>query len=671
MKRKRLWLAAALGLVLALLCAGSALAATNSLDFKMELNSSEFFEPKTITISFTVTNTGSSAMPGPVKLFYPDGKQVEEFGEPVLSAGASKNWTGEWTVTKDELVAGKISFKVVYTDYNDAGEPKESAVSVSKHIQYKGGEPKINVNRTILPQVAQEGQDVSIIYEITNSGPSDITGVTIQENAAGKEKAAVGEIKSGDTAKHTFTVTMKKKDITSQATVTYKSGGKTYTSKVEAAVIKFGKVNLTATLSADKKGGIPGDTVKLTLKLKNSGTTDFSDVLVTDEKLGIVFSGQTVKAGETVSLEKDLTITETQELLFTVRGNNGAGGEIETATGKVKITAKDPNQDIVLDVEAVPDRTEVYQIPGGIVSFRITVTNKSAVDVENVVVRAVDQTLYTFEKIPAGESKYFVRDTEITMPGIFQFTANVKDQLGETVSFKSNETEIQLTDPPAEPTPTPVVVPTRPPEITVPPQLAALTDENINPDLLDEIIRADYDNVDPDDQARVDEIVRAFRNQEDEEKLDQIDEVANRAKWILAAVAGVLFLLLLIGAVRRIMLKGQSAKALDHLDGGSYRDYSAMPKGRRRSEINNGAAAEKQEAQPVPQQTEKPVQSSEVMAETLQRLYARRNQENAAAGIQSPAAPAETAAPAMPERAVQPVQTASEAAHRRRARKQE
>ena len=682
MRRKQLWLALALGLVLALLCAGSALAATSTLEFKMELNSSEFFEPKTITISFTVTNTGNTAMPGPVRLFYPDGSQVTEFGEPVLGAGASKNWTGNWAVTKDELVAGKISFKVVYTDYNEDGELKEYPIAVSKHIQYKGGEPKIDVSRTILPQVAQEGQDVSIIYEITNSGPSDITAVTIQENAAGKDKASVGEIKSGDTAKYTFTVTMKKKDITSQATVTYKSGGKTYTSKVDAAVIKFGKVNLTATLSADKKGGIPGDTVKLTLKLKNSGTTDFSDVLVTDEKLGIVFSDQTVKAGETLTLEKDLTITETQELLFTVRGDNGAGGEVETATGKVKITAKDPNQDIVLEVDAVPDRTEVYQIPGGIVSFRVTVTNKSAVDVENVNVKAVDTTLYTFEKIPAGESKYFVRDTEITMPGIFQFTANVKDQLGETVSFKSNEVEIQLTDPPADPTQAPAItVPPQPAEITVPPQLLYLADEDADPDLLDRIVPADAGNVDPEDQARVEAIEKAFRNGEEKEKLDRIDDVANKAKWILAAVAGALFLLLLIGAVRRIILKGQSAKALDHLEGSSYRNYSAMPKGRRRSEINRGE--EKPEASPAQQPPEKPAQGSEVMAETLQMLYARRNQENAGGETQAPAAPAETVVPEIPapvredaaqaetgaERVPQPIQTASEAAHRRRARK--
>ena len=449
MNHKRLWLAAAFVLLM-VVCAGGALAASGSLSFGMELSSSEFLEPKTISVSLTVTNTNSSEMPGPVKLYYPDGRQVEEFGEPVLGAGASKNWTGEWTVTEDELAAGKISFRVVYTDYSEEGELKDFYLAVSKHIQYLGGEPKIEISRTILPQVAQEGQNINIIYEITNSGPSDVTGVTIQDNAAGKNKEAVGAIKAGETAKYTFAVTMKKKDITSQGTVTYKANGKTYTAKADAAVIRYGKVNLTATLSADKKGGVPGDTVKLTLKLKNSGKTDITGVEVTDGKLGTVFSGETVKAGETATLEKELTITETQELLFTVRGNDG-GETVETASGKVTITATDPSRKIDLEVTAVPDRTEVYQIPGGVVTFTVTVTNKGAADAENVSVKAGSATMHTFEKIPAGESRFFVRDAEISMEGTFQFTANVKDQLGETVSFASNTMKISLAPAPAEP----------------------------------------------------------------------------------------------------------------------------------------------------------------------------------------------------------------------------
>ena len=116
------------------------------------------------------------------------------------------------------------------------------------------------MKRSIIPQTASDGQEVSVIYEITNNGSADVSSVSIKENASiAKDSASIGSIKAGDTAKHVFTVKMGKKDLTSSATVSFKAGGKSYTSKVENATIKYGKINLSATLSADKKGGAPGD----------------------------------------------------------------------------------------------------------------------------------------------------------------------------------------------------------------------------------------------------------------------------------------------------------------------------------------------------------------------------------------------------------------------------
>ena len=106
MNGKRLWFAAAV-LLLALLCAGSAFAA-DTLKFQMELSSNRFTEPKTIYVSVTITNTSDRELPGPVTLYDLDGNRIEEFGEPVLASGASKNWSGPLTVTQKELDAGRI-----------------------------------------------------------------------------------------------------------------------------------------------------------------------------------------------------------------------------------------------------------------------------------------------------------------------------------------------------------------------------------------------------------------------------------------------------------------------------------------------------------------------------------------------------------------------------------
>ena len=580
MIRKRLLLALVLGIALVLLCASAALA-DDPMKVSMELSTNKFSAPKSITVSITVTNVGDVDMPSPVTLYYPSGKKVEEFGSPTLAVGASKNWSGQWTVTQKELEAGKITFKIKYSVYSDeVDENGENTLvnktkNFSKKIQYTGADPELEIERTIMPQTAQKGQEVSVTYEITNVGPVDVSGITIKENTTISTKSGtIDSIAAGETGKYTFTAVMGTKDLTSNATISYKAGGKTFTSKVDSATVKYGEVKLSATLTADKKGGAPGDTVKLTLKLKNSGTTDFTNVTATDAALGTVFSNEKVPAGETLALEKELTITETQDIQFTVKGEDGTGKEVETATGRINVIATDPTQQIVLNLEASADRDKVYKLPGT-VRFSFVLHNDSAVEVKNVTVKAVETPLYSVESIPAGESVSFIRDTEVSMAGSYQFTASCKDVLGQTLNFDSNAIPIAYAEPTPVPTEAPLVTPPAPATEPLP------------------------------------------TDQPEPEWLDQAEGVAGIAKWILAGVGGLLLLLLLIGAVRRGKSRSDSKKAMDHLEGATYRDYGTKPK-HRRSEINNGGTEADHAAAA---ENENSAHSSELMAETLKRLY--------------------------------------------------
>lgn len=582
-------LALALGVALVLLCAAAALA-DDPMKVSMELSTNKFTAPKQIKVSITVTNVGDVDMPGPVTLYYPSGKKVDEFGSPTLAVGASKNWSGDWTVTQKELEAGKITFKIRYSVYSDEVDEQGNNTLVnktknfSKKIQYSGADPEVQVNRTIMPTTAQKGQEVSVTYEITNTGPVDVSGITIKENSSVSTKSGtIDSLPVGSTEKYTFTAVMGSKDLTSAATISYKAGGKTFTTKVDNATISYGEVKLSAALSADKKGGAPGDTVKLTLKLKNSGTTDFTGLTATDAALGAVFSNETVRAGETVTLEKELTITETQDIQLIIKAQDGTGKEIETATGRVSIIATDPTQQIVLNLEASADRDKVYKLPGT-VRFSFVLHNDSAVEVKNVTVKAVETTLYSVESIPAGGSVSFIRDTDVSMAGTYQFTASCKDVLGQTLNFTSNSTQISYAEPTPVPTEAPLVTPPAPATEPMP------------------------------------------TDQPEPAWLDQAESIAGIAKWVLAGVGGLLFLLLLIGAIRRGRSRSESKKAMDHLEGATYRDYGTKPK-RRRSEINNGGNEAGKAAG-----KENSVQNSELMAETLKRLYDEKAPEQEAQG---------------------------------------
>ena len=619
MNRRRFLLVLALGAVLALLFAVSATAGS-LLECKGELPGGYTFTgPEEITVSIDVRNAGDEDFPGPVELYYPDLTQVEEFGSPTLAAGSSRNWEGTWKVTQKELEEGVIAFYVRYPlKYEATGELSTKAKKLSFKISYAGAEPELDIQRSFLPAMAQKNQEVSVIYEITNTGAAEVANVTIKENSdIATTAGAIKSIAPGETKRFVFTARMGTKDLTSEATVTYKAGGKNYSSKVEADTIKYGTMDLTATLSADKKGGAPGDTVKLTLKLKNSGKADFTNVMVTDETLGQVFSGETVKAGETVTLEKDLTVTETTDLQFIVKADGAEGNSLETATGRVHVIATDPTKQVVLSVEASADRSEVYKIPGGIVRFTITVRNESAVEVRNITVKAVEREVYFFDVIPSGESRTVTRDMEISMAGAFQFTANAKDELGQVVTFASNTIPIAY----APPTP----VPTEAPLVTPPaPATMALPQETASP-----------------------------------QWIPQTERAADTAKWIFAGIAGVLGVLLLIGAVRRGHSRSQSNKAMDHLEGANYRDYSVAPKRRKRNEVISGEEERAEEASALPEQGEpakaepdQGEQKSDLMAETLKRLY-DESADSAEAAAEEAGAAAEEVSEAAEEAAGQ------------------
>ncbi len=583
--------------VAALLCLCAAASADNSpLKVSMELSSNSFTEPKTITVSIQVTNTGEGDMPGACTLYYPNGKQVEDFGAPVLSVGTSKSWSGTWKVTQAQLEAGKITFKLKYPVYNDAGELVNKSYSFSKKITYEGATASLEINRTITPATAQKGQEVTITYDVVNSGNVDVTNVTIKENSSISSKSGtISKVAAGTKESYTFTVKMGTKNLTSQPTITYKVSGKTQTVKKDAATIKYGQVYMSASLAADKKGGVPGDMVTLTLKIKNSGKEDYQNVSVSDATLGEIFSGQTVKAGETLTLEKQITIDQTTDYQFTVKGQTSDGTDAETSSGRVTVTAADPAKVITLDVQAVADRSVVYTMPGT-VRFTVSVTNNSAIDVSKVNVYAVDTLLYTFPTITAGETRSFVRDVNISMAGQFAFNARCVDQLNETVTFTSNVVPITYETPTAVPTEAPIVTPPAPVHEEIP-----------TTDGLPSIV-------------------------------DGVQSALNVIKWICIVLAVAGGALLIVAAVRRAQLKHESDQAVDHLELGSYRDYSQPAEeteekktaGKAEEPVTRPIGEDAEEADAESAETdeeEKPVaEEGDIMAETLARLYPNRKQ---------------------------------------------
>ena len=577
--------------LLCLLAVGlfSAAAAEEPVTMKMDLSATRFSGPAEVKVTISVSNTTDTDMPGPLALYYPNGKMISEFGTPTLAAGQTKTWEGTWTVTEEQIKAGKVLFAVQYSYLAEDGSVARKVESYYCAIEDAGAVAQVEVERSITPSMARNGQKVSVIYTVRNTGTVDVTDVTIKEaSAISKTNGTIDLVKAGEQETYTFTVAMAKKDLTSSATVTYKAGGKTYTETIGKQVIKYGDVKLTATLSADKKGGTPGDTVKLTLKLKNTGKSDYENITVTDPTLGTVFTGLTVKAGETVTQEKEITIAKSASYQFTVTGS-ASGSSIETATDRITVTAVDAAQAVTLAVSAEVDKPTIYLLPD-VVKFTVQVTNTSAAEAKDVTVSASGVDLYTFDSIPAGETRSFVRDVRIEMAGNFRFDARIQNQLEETETFQSELIRITHATPTAAPTMVPIAQPEVPTKEKLP------TDDGLPP------------------------------------YVTTVQQLLSIGQWLFLAIGVAAVALIVIGAVGRAKNAAKSAQSADHLERDGYRDYTQAVPAKKRHTM-----PEDESAEPAPAPVEEPAAEEapaeeaapEAVSEAMADLYPEAVERNA------------------------------------------
>lgn len=85
------------------------------IELRMELSQTRFTAPAEVAVDIAVSNVSGEDMPGPMALYYPNGKMIAEFGTPTLKAGETSTWQGTWNVTREQLDAGKVVFAVMYT----------------------------------------------------------------------------------------------------------------------------------------------------------------------------------------------------------------------------------------------------------------------------------------------------------------------------------------------------------------------------------------------------------------------------------------------------------------------------------------------------------------------------------------------------------------------------
>lgn len=438
--------------------------AAEPISFSLSVEPASLTEPGPVTVSVRVANTGDADLTEPVSLQDPDGQIVASFGDggqALIKQGEYVTAQQTYNVTREQLSDGKLTYTLSYNQVDENGNVVVQTLAKSAEIAYTGTHVDLTVNRTIDPEVVRRDKTVNVQYELYNAGNVEIKNIRVRENSSVSGTAqTVASLAPGERKTIQFTATMGSNDMTSAGRVTYTAGEDTQTVSLPEVTIPRANpgLELGDILTADQTAITNGETVTLTLTIKNNGNITYSNITVTDAKYGELFTNLTLGAGETLVKEKQFTLSETTAFKYTITLPDNTGTTSTVTSNEVKVSVYDPAQVLMLNLMAETDTPTIASSPAD-VAFTLTLTNNSSFEAKNVQLRHGSTNIYTVESLKPGETVNVTRMFTVSQAGKFRFTASAKDALDNTVSFDSNEIVLTYAAPVITATMAPVVTP--------------------------------------------------------------------------------------------------------------------------------------------------------------------------------------------------------------------
>ena len=487
-RRFRLIMAA---LMIGLLLSCAALAAADADPIRV----SSLSEPQSViseqevNITIKIYNSSQTDMEEEIILYNPGGISVAKYAG--LKAESSVTYTGTWSVTQEQIDAGKIKYYIKYTVTTENGK-QETNHTIPVTIQAETAAPQLTATYSVSPAAAREGQTVTLSYTLANTGNIELRNISIANEGVTKEKVTRASLSVGEKVTVTDTFTMGSKELVSQPKITYQAAGsdKTLTiSDLAKKTITVAEDGLDVTIKAENtKGVYPGEAVEFTLEMKNSGNTGYSGLTVTDDAGQTVATGVELAPGASYSGTFTRTFTADTAVSVTVSGTDGSGESVTVVSSEVPVTTQDASRALILEVSAQAGDDVIYSEPA-VVRFAVTVKNTGETDATNLTVKQGDTTVAKIASLPSGESRTLVFDLETSIAGQFRFDVAGKDADGLEKTYSSGVLKVSYVEPTPAPTATPAPTPVPPTPTPVPtatpqPTLAEIISSHVNPVVL-------------------------------------------------------------------------------------------------------------------------------------------------------------------------------------------
>ncbi|MDR0396142.1 MAG: hypothetical protein LBH66_02425 [Oscillospiraceae bacterium] len=455
---------------------GSARAGENidPISASIEIQPVTLSGPQTVRVSLQIINVGDDDLPGSLVLLDPAGTRVPSFGSGgslQVRMGQQFSWSGEWAVTKEQLEAGAITYKLQYPRIID-GAAQNITKNISARFTYnKPVNHKLNVQRSYTPANPEEGQTVTMEYSFENTGDVNLLDLYIMDKGLGivkKEDLLVESLSVGASVTKSWTFKMGAATVSSQPTIYYtpEGLGKSVSGTVPKVIeIIPVKIDITAALTASKDVINRGESVSLVCEIKNAGSVSYKDITISDATLGVIAQNISLGAKKTYKETKSVKVSAPTSYRFDITGSDANGNPLSLSSNEITVQTREDAKPVSLSISIESDRDVIYTDPATAV-FIITVRNTGEEITNDIVVSAEGKNIYTIPQLKPGEQDVRAKEFTLFLGGTFQFTATAKNSLGESDAFKSNESRIVYQPPKPTPSPTPTITPSPTPAPT-------------------------------------------------------------------------------------------------------------------------------------------------------------------------------------------------------------
>lgn len=450
---------------------------------RKQLAGSEAKAGAKLTYSFKISNTGNIAindiaidddLPGL------SGISIDWKGhDRSLPAGSSVTGTATYTVTQEDVDAGKVKNTATVTGTDSHGGSLTASSSASTGIERSAAIKTVKTadKTSITGDAAKPGTEIRYTVKVTNTGNVTLRNVICDDSMQGIGRIALDrtQLAPGETATGTAPHAITQSDIDSGIVTNTASssadapdaskavsGESTVSTNIERTPqLTLAKTTGRTHIPADEARA--GEKIPYELTVENTGNATVSDIDIADAladngTLQIEWGGKTAHSlapSETVKATATHTVTETDIDAGIVENTAKANGKapddkpVESNAAKAATTIEKRKPSIAI-VKTGTERVSGDDVkPGTEVEFRFDIENNGNATLKGIAIDdaldgigdiELDKTELAAGEKTGGTAKYAITQADIDA-GVVKNTATAKAKDVDGNPVESNESE--------------------------------------------------------------------------------------------------------------------------------------------------------------------------------------------------------------------------------------